>query len=248
MDIIYFFLNQAPPSSFNNKEDAELLHKMNAKLNVYDSKMADIDNRINKMVTKEKLNDLCTVQEVEDLIQENLANFEPSFPIVNSGYQDTGNEVVAPIESEVSSIPSTGGSTSEKDSGLSDTNATKKSLQSKATPQPKATPQSKATPQAKPVPSTAASATVASKQPKPVESVQQQQGLKRRDSRESRTRIAYQEVSAKMLFLEQEITKAKSTITSLEVILSTKVDMSAMSGKLDKDEVIFIFKSLKFEL
>ena len=209
---------------------------MNAKLNVYDSKMADIDNRINKMVTKEKLNNLCTVQEVEDLIQENLANFEPSFPIVNSGYQDTGNEVVAPIESEASSIPSpTSDSTSEKDSGLSDTNVTKKSPQSNATPQPKATPQ------AKPVPSTTAPVTVANKQPKPVESVQQQQVLKRRDSRESRTRIAYQEVSAKMLFLEQEITKAKSTITSLEAMLSTKVDTSAISGKLDKDEVIFYF-------
>ena len=215
---------------------------MNAKLNVYDSKMADIDNRINKMVTKEKLNNLCTVQEVEDLIQENLANFEPSFPIVNSGYQDTGNEVVAPIESEASSIPSpTSDSTSEKDSGLSDTNVTKKSPQSNATPESNATPQPKATPKAKPVPSTTAPVTVANKQPKPVESVQQQQVLKRRDSRESRTRIAYQEVSAKMLFLEQEITKAKSTITSLEAMLSTKVDTSAISGKLDKDEVIFYF-------
>ena len=190
--------------------------------------MADIDNRINKMVTKEKLNDMCTVQEVENLIQENLANFAPSFPIIDSGYkEDTGNEVVAPSGPQVTTKPSsTGGSASEKDSGLSDTNSTKKTTQPQATPKPKAAP--------------APVAVTASKQPKPVESVQQQQVLKRRDSRESRTRIAYQEVSAKMLFLEQEITKAKSTITSLEALLSMKVEMSALGGKLDKNEVIFL--------
>eukprot|EP00111_Clytia_hemisphaerica_P021025 TCONS_00061998-protein len=60
--------------------------------------------------------------------------------------------------------------------------------------------------------------------------------LKRRDSRDSRTRIAYQEVSAKMLYLEQEINKAKGHVNSLEVMLGAKIELSDIESKLDKTD------------
>ena len=179
-------------------------------MNVFDTKIADIDHRIKKMVTKEQLNDLCTVQEVETIIQDNLANFEPSFPIIEDA-EGSGEEIATSFSPVKPQSPPTvakkqqqqskkeSGSASEKDSGVEES---------------------------KP-----------SKLPKAVESIQQQQVLKRRDSRESRTRIAYQEVSAKMLYLEQEIAKAKGHVTSLEVLLDDKIEMSAIDGKLDKDEV-----------
>ena len=153
-----------------------------------------MDNRIGKMAPKEKLRDLCTVQEVENLIQENLTNFDTSFPIM---------EEVKPsaLEQQKSS-----GSASGKDSGLDDANNNIKAP-----------------------PSSSLNA---------VESFKQV--LKRRDSRESRTRIAYQEVSAKMFILEQEINRVKGHVTSLEVMLSDKIEMSAINGKLDRDEVNFV--------
>ena len=40
--------------------------------------------------------------------------------------------------------------------------------------------------------------------------------------------------------LEQEINRAKGHVTCLEVMLGDKIEMSAIDGKLDRDEVNFV--------
>ena len=61
--------------------------------------------------------------------------------------------------------------------------------------------------------------------------------LKKKDSRESTTRIAYQEVSGKMVVLEQEISKAKERMHQLEQELSKKLELVSIEGKADKTTV-----------
>lgn len=61
--------------------------------------------------------------------------------------------------------------------------------------------------------------------------------LKRGDSKESKTRVAYQEVTTKILFLEQEISKAKDQVSALETKLGEKIEMIDIEGKMDRSEV-----------
>lgn len=61
--------------------------------------------------------------------------------------------------------------------------------------------------------------------------------LKKHDSRESRTRVAYQEMSSKMLHLEQEIIKEKEKVAQLDVELNKKVELSKTEGKADQADV-----------
>ena len=61
--------------------------------------------------------------------------------------------------------------------------------------------------------------------------------LKKSDSKLSGALIAYQEVSGKMLILEQEINKAKVRISQLEVELENKLVLGNVEDKADKLKV-----------
>jgi hypothetical protein len=181
-----------------NRQDSDVIKKMNAKLKTYETRIDDLDNALGNMATRESIKNLCSEDKVLYLIKENLDNFEPTFPVIeeietkkehiltNIAEEPKGNTLVEPVQKK---------------------------------------------------PSEKACASVSSVT------------LKRGDSKESKTRIAYQEVSTKILFLEQEIGKAKDQIGTLEMKLGQKIEMVDIEGKTDQAEVLkvlllfcFIFK------
>ena len=171
--------------------DSEWVQNMNNMMNQLDSKMNEFNEQLQKLATKEQVQDFRSADIINDMIKEKLVAFEAGISL------DTAKRA-----SRTQPPPSTPGS--EKDSGLEDAlcNIAERETVKSAT-----------------------------------DSVKSVSSLKRRDSRDSRTRIAYQEVSAKMLYLEQEINKAKGHVNSLEVILGSKIELSDIDGKLDKAEV-----------
>lgn len=63
------------------------------------------------------------------------------------------------------------------------------------------------------------------------------QMLKKKESKDSHARLYYQDVSNKMVYLEQEINFAKERMNQLELELAKKLELSSVEGKAEQNEV-----------
>lgn len=215
-----------------SKQEQDIVKKMAGKLKSYDGRFNDLESKMTNMVVQSDIKDLCTEDKVKEMIKENFDNFEPTFPVcepateVNSPdtaetlKESTGNE----NEDQIVQHASTTGEKdvkkkSDQQNERKESVANTKSVHSKTK---SIHIEDKEDLQHKKSTELAKKSTVV---------------LKKRDSRESRTRIAYQEVSGKMLYLEQEIIKAKEKVTQLEQELDKKLDLSGIECKSDKTEV-----------
>ena len=184
LDDLKISKNKESTVTNNNEEDTtskqgqEVVKKMAVKLNGHDGKIAEIEKQILKMnpasdktIQNETLENYCTSEQVQAMIDASLDNHIPQFELPFQSNESTNEEETC-------------------------TRVSHKDLTSK----------------------------------------ESKTSISLRESKGSRTKILFQEISNKMLFLEKEINKAKERMKHIDKELTAKMEQS-IDDKVSKEEV-----------
>ena len=195
LDDLKISKNKESPVTNNNeentisKQEQEVVKKMTAKLNGHDGKIAEIEKKIlkinpdlGKAIQNETLENYCTSEQVQAMIDSSLENHIPQFELPFKSDESTNEE-------------KTCAKVSDKDLTSKESKESKESV-----------------------------------------SKESKTSICLKESKGSRTKIVYQEISNKMLFLEKEINKAKERMKHLDKELTAKMEQST-DDKASKAEV-----------
>ena len=200
-----------------SKQEQEVVKKMAAKLNGHDGKIAEIEKKIlimnpspGKTIQNETLENYCTSEQVQAMIDASLDNHIPQFELPFKSDESTNEE-------------KTFTKVSDKDLAFMESKESKESI-SKGSKTSVSFKESKGS-QSK--------TSISLKESK---GSQSKTSISLKESKGSRTKVVYQEISNKMLFLENEINKAKERMKHIDKELTAKMEQST-EDKASKAEV-----------